>query len=200
MVKQQFGSFYGYFVRWANTVTVSCPRNYFPKLTIFAHLVCRCQVMSHSSRNETQVMPTSPALRKYCAVHGLWSVTFSNDRLEASHTNAATGMFGQAFSLRCVKYRWPCHAEVPSKQTPTPRHFTTLVGQSWRTGLLEMYCAIIQGESSSLCWLTKGKQLCWGIPSWTQLYCQIYKNISTTCFGPYGHLQVGHEIRWKNYI
>ena len=58
----------------------------------------------------------------------------------------------------------------------------------------------LQGESSSLCWLTKGKQLCWGIPSWTQLYCQIYKNISTTCFGPYGHLQVGHEIRWKNYI
>ena len=23
----------------------------------------------------------------------------------------------------------------------------------------------LQGESSSLCWLTKGKQLCWGIPS-----------------------------------
>ena len=43
----------------------------------------------------------------------------------------------------------------------------------------------------------KGKQLCWGIPSWTQLYCQTYKNISTTCFGPYGHLQVGHEIRRK---
>ena len=42
-----------------------------------------------------------------------------------------------------------------------------------------------------------GKQLCLGIPSWTQLYCQIYKNTSTTCFGPYGHLQVGHEIRRK---
>ena len=38
----------------------------------------------------------------------------------------------------------------------------------------------LQGESSSWCWLTKGKQLCWGIPSWAQLYCQIYKNISTT--------------------
>jgi len=36
---------------------------------------------------------------------------------------------------------------------------------------------ILQGESSSLCWLTKGKQFFWGIPSWTQLYCQIYKNI-----------------------
>ena len=23
----------------------------------------------------------------------------------------------------------------------------------------------VQGESSSLCWLTKSKQLCWGIPS-----------------------------------
>ena len=50
------------------------------------------------------------------------------------------------------------------------------------------------------CTVPKGKQLCWGIPSWTQLYCQIYKNVSTTCFGPYGHLQVGHEVRWKNYI
>jgi len=55
----------------------------------------------------------------------------------------------------------------------------------------------LQGESSSLCWLTKGKQLCKGIPSWTQLYCQIYINISTTCFGPYAHLQVGYVIRWK---
>ena len=26
------------------------------------------------------------------------------------------------------------------------------------------------------------------------------KNISATCFGPYGHLQVGYEIRLKNYI
>ena len=85
----------------------------------------------------------------------------------------------------------------------------------------------LQGESCSLCWLTlnpltwkiwwapnnasrwqmgcnsvfkgltKGKQLCKGMPSWTQLYCLIYINISTTCFGPYGHLQVGYEIRCK---
>jgi len=36
----------------------------------------------------------------------------------------------------------------------------------------------LQGESSSLSWLTKGKQLCKGIPSWTQLYCQIYKYLN----------------------
>ena len=45
----------------------------------------------------------------------------------------------------------------------------------------------LQGESSSLCWLTKDKQL----------YCQIHINISTTCFGPYGHCQVGYSIRGK---
>ena len=31
----------------------------------------------------------------------------------------------------------------------------------------------------------------------TQLYCQIYINNSTACFGPYGHLQVGYDIRRK---
>ena len=31
----------------------------------------------------------------------------------------------------------------------------------------------------------------------TQLYRQRYINISTTCFGLYGHLQVGYEIRRK---
>jgi len=55
----------------------------------------------------------------------------------------------------------------------------------------------LQGESSSLCWLTKGKQLCKGITVLTQLYCQIHINISTMCFGPYGHRQVGYKIRGK---
>jgi len=54
----------------------------------------------------------------------------------------------------------------------------------------------LQGESSS-CWLTKGKQLCKGITVLTQLCCQMYINISTTCFGPYGHRQVGYKIRGK---
>jgi len=58
----------------------------------------------------------------------------------------------------------------------------------------------LQGESSSLCWLTKDKQLRKGITILTQLYCQIHINISTTCFGPYGHCQVGYSIRGKNYI
>ena len=33
-----------------------------------------------------------------------------------------------------------------------------------------------QGESSSLCWLTIGKQLCKGIAVLTQLYCLIHIN------------------------
>ena len=36
----------------------------------------------------------------------------------------------------------------------------------------------LQVESSSLCWLTKSKQLCKIIPSRTLLYCQIYKYIN----------------------
>ena len=32
----------------------------------------------------------------------------------------------------------------------------------------------------------------------TQLYRQIYINISTTCFCPYGHRQVGYDIRGKS--
>jgi hypothetical protein len=30
----------------------------------------------------------------------------------------------------------------------------------------------------------KGKQLCWGIPSWTQIYCQIYKKYLNYMFRP----------------
>jgi len=52
----------------------------------------------------------------------------------------------------------------------------------------------LQGESSSLCWLTKGKQLC-GVYRLEHNYIVRYINISTTCFGPYGHLQVGYEIK-----
>ena len=48
--------------------------------------------------------------------------------------------------------------------------------------------------------IIKGKQLCKGITVLTQLYCQIHINISTTCFGPYGHRQVGYNIRGKDYI
>jgi len=36
-----------------------------------------------------------------------------------------------------------------------------------------------------------------GITVLTQLYCQIHTNISTACFGPYGHRQVGYSIRGK---
>ena len=73
------------------------------------------------------------------------------------------------------------------------------IGNVARTETRKFVSTKFQGESSSLYWLTKGKQLCEGITVLTQLYCliYIYIYISTTCFGPYGHLQVGYEIRRK---
>jgi len=58
----------------------------------------------------------------------------------------------------------------------------------------------LQGESSSLCWLTKGKELCQGITILTKLYCWIHINIQTTCYGPYGHRQVGYSIGGKTHM
>ena len=46
-------------------------------------------------------------------------------------------------------------------------------------------------------WVSIGKQLCKGIAVLTQLYCLIHINMSTTCFGLYGHRQVGYSIRGK---
>jgi len=46
----------------------------------------------------------------------------------------------------------------------------------------------LQGESFSLYWLTKGKKLCEGIPSWTQLYCQIYNYLNYILGGCTLHL------------
>ena len=40
-------------------------------------------------------------------------------------------------------------------------------------------CWQLQGESSSLCWLTKGKQLCQCITFLTKLYCQMTSYRST---------------------
>jgi len=54
-----------------------------------------------------------------------------------------------------------------------------------------------QDEPSSLCWLTKCKQLCHGIAVLTQLYFRIHIAISTIRFGPYVHHQVGYSIRGK---
>ena len=110
--------------------------------------------------------------------------------------HSVSGISGVIWKRLCtLKAQWYQHTLLPSKFKGLwllHRPFTCLVK---RPTTYEH-----QVESSSLCWLTKGNQLCKGIPSWTQLYCQIYKNISTTCFDPYDHLQVGYEIRWKNYI
>jgi len=42
-----------------------------------------------------------------------------------------------------------------------------------------------------------GKQLCKGIAILTQPYCLIHINMSTTCFGLYGHRQAGYNIGGK---
>jgi hypothetical protein len=46
----------------------------------------------------------------------------------------------------------------------------------------------------------KGKQISKGITVWTQLYCRIRINISTTCFGSYGHRQVRYSIGGKKKL
>ena len=57
----------------------------------------------------------------------------------------------------------------------------------------------LQDESSSLCWLTKGKQSCEDIPSWTQLYCQIYKYLNYM-FRPLWPSSGWIRNQMKNYI
>ena len=44
------------------------------------------------------------------------------------------------------------------------------------------------------------KQLCKGIAVITQLYYTIHINMSTTCFGHFGHRQVGYNYRRKLHI
>ena len=67
--------------------------------------------------------------------------------------------------------------------------------------LIRIFCRpVFKVSLSSLCWLTKGKQLRQGIIVLAQLYFRIHINISATYFGPYGHRQVGYSIRGRNYI
>jgi len=54
-----------------------------------------------------------------------WPVEDSNGRLGVSHYPSDSILFGLASSLGLRKYSWPCHTEVQSKWTTTPRHFTT---------------------------------------------------------------------------
>ena len=75
------------------------------------------------------------------------------------------------------------------------RYLHTLQIREKATG--EMFDLNLQGESSSLCWLTKGKQCARVYRLNTTILSDIYIYISTTCFGPYGHRQVGYDIRGK---
>ena len=54
-----------------------------------------------------------------------WALEDSNGRLGLSHYCRDSVLFGLASSLGLRKYSWPCHTEVQSKWTPTPRHYTT---------------------------------------------------------------------------
>ena len=81
--------------------------------------------------------------------------------------------------LICRCYSKICNIHHLWDQTAAYHSFTDIRTLCFMCILLYAAPSPLPGESSSLHWLTKGKQLCKGITV-TQLYCQIYINISYT--------------------
>ena len=104
-----------------------------------------------------------------------WPVDVLNGSLGVSHYCSDSVLFGLASSLGHRKYSWPCHIEVQSKWTPTPRprHFATP-----STNVSQLHC--ILGP--------KTKQ--WTVPStraihllWPSMLLSLYVKLNE-CFGP----------------
>ena len=133
-------------------------------------------------------------------------VHLSSPKAKPSPSNVTSGNVVQTLSLAMeLDTSLPRAVKSTVKQLPEPvkiqsTHTSFSRGKYEDFRIYFVWTSDVQGESSSLCWLTKGKQLCMGIPSWTQLYCQIYKISQLHVSAPMAIFRLDTKSDEKLYI